>query len=688
VVITAVDVQAGDATTYDMQLSTAVPALSQVTITPGSFTLLDAGVAQLSLTREALRTTPQLAEDLFRSLSRLPGLSGSDFTAKIRIRNGGVDEQLFTLDGLELIEPFHLKDFDGALSLLDGEAVGRVAVTTGGFTAVSGNRMSGLVEMQSATPSAARSRTAIGLSISNIRARNEGTFANGRGNWLVSGRAGYLSLILRLVDSDNPPDPRYGDLFAKVQYRLSPNHLLSVHGLAAGDKLLVNESDINVRSSYANNYLWTRLQSQFGERVAVSTLASATGLRWNRAVIDRDQIRTVLYDRARIADTRTLSALSVKQDWTIAATPTLSVLVGGEVRAEAADYNYQRTQVTRGLSGNTVVVVDSTRVAAIRSPSGTRTSAYASVRARPAPTITVEAGARADRHGWTSQSTIGPRLNAAWTPQAGTTVRGAWGHYFQAHTLQDLSVVDGDTSFAKAERAEHRVVSVERELVRGVTARVEGYQRLITSPRARYFNIDGNTQVVLPEADLDRVRIAPTSAEVRGVEMLAQFDRGGHWRGGATLVLSKAIAVIDGRTTPRPFDEPVAGTMDLAYRAQNGWTVAIAFTARAGWPVSAAQFVVDTVAAGQFVSRRQPATAFLNDRLESYQRLDIRATRTFNTKRGNINVWGDLFNVLNRKNQRGFSYSASLASPSRVNVVSTREEFLGLLPTLGINWEF
>jgi Carboxypeptidase regulatory-like domain/TonB-dependent Receptor Plug Domain len=690
VVIERVRVTADADAVSDVQLVPAVPALSQVTITPGAFTLLDATASsRLSLSREALLTAPQLAEDLFRSLNRLPGLSGSDFTAKIRIRNGGVEEQLYTLDGLELIEPFHLKDFDGALSILDGESIGRVSVTTGGFTAASGNRMSGLVEMASATPSAARSRTAIGLSLSNVRARSEGTFGNGKGSWLVSGRRGFLDVLLKLIGEDNPPDPRYSDLFGKVSYQLSGTQTLTVHGLIGTDNLRLNENNgSRLTSSYGNQYVWGTLRSRFGEKVGVTTLASLSRLTWKRNVLDVNRYFNVAYDRVRIDDQRALDAITLKQDWTVDLSPSLSAQFGGELRNEDADYQYLRTQREFGVVGRTVVVLDSQRVAATLAPGGTRTSGYASLRARPHASVTIEFGGRADRHAWTKQTTVSPRTNVAWTIVPGTTLRGAWGFYHQAHTLQDLSVVDGDTAFSRAERAEHRVLGIEREIGRGFTARAEAYQRQITSPRSRFVNIDGSAQTPLPEGEADRVRFAPTSAEVRGVELLTQYDRGGHLRGGASLVLSKATAVIAGRSTPRPFDEPVAATVDLAYRGTRGWTLALSWTAHSGWPIVDPTFAVDTVAPGQFAARRLPSSPYFDQRLRTYQRVDLRATRSWRTSRGRVNLWADIFNALNHKNQRGYSYEWALGSPTVVNVFRARDDFLGLLPTLGVSWEF
>ncbi len=680
----------GSAASVDIQLDAAAQALSQVTITPGSFTLLDpASSSRLSLSREALLTAPQLAEDVFRSLNRLPGLSGSDFSAKTRIRNGGVDEQLFTLDGLELVEPFHLKDFDGALSILDGEVIGRVAVTTGGFSAAAGNRMAGLVEMQTATPSAARRQTAVGVSISNLRARNEGTFASGRGSWLVSARRGYLDLILRLVDEEDPPDPRYFDVFGKAQYRLLRNHTATVHGLLANDNLsLLEDNGSFLTSKYGNRYLWATLRSSFGPRVNATTLASVSRLRWDRSVVDIDRLRGVRYERVRIADRRTLGTVSLKQDWAVDATDAVSLLFGGELRDETTDYAYARTQVERAVVGTSVVALDSARILAKLQPGGARTSVYGTLRLRPIAALTLDAGARADRHTWTKQTTIGPRVNAAWTPFTGTTLRGAWGYFHQAHALQDLSIIDGDTAFARAERAEHRVLGLEQDLGRGWTGRIEAYQRLIARPRARYFNIDGSTTSPLPEGAEDRVRIAPSSAAVRGIELLAQYDRGGHWRGGGAFVASRATAIIAGQSTPRPFDEPYAATADIAYRGTGGWTVALAWTTRAGWPITSPRFAIDTLAPGRYAARRLPSSPYLRERLAAYQRLDVRATRTWRTARGRINLWMDVFNLLDHANQSGYTYESRLTSPTLLSVTRGRDDFLGRLPTAGISWEF
>ncbi|MDP6967308.1 MAG: NAD-binding protein, partial [Candidatus Marinimicrobia bacterium] len=147
--------------------------------------VLDPGVPQ-TLSREEIRTMPQLGEDIYRAIGRLPGISGGDFSARFNVRGGDHDQVLVTLDGLELQEPFHLKDIaGGALSIVDLEVVGGVDLMTGGFPADYGDRQSAVLDMESRTPGPGR-RISAGVGLTNIRVLAEG--GTGDMDWLLSAR--------------------------------------------------------------------------------------------------------------------------------------------------------------------------------------------------------------------------------------------------------------------------------------------------------------------------------------------------------------------------------------------------------------------------------------------------------------------------------------------------------------------
>ncbi|MEO6528023.1 MAG: carboxypeptidase regulatory-like domain-containing protein, partial [Gemmatimonadaceae bacterium] len=112
------------ATPLALALGRATLALAEIIVTPGYFGLLQSSLAApQSLSREQLETIPQIGEDIYRAVSRLPGVSADDFSAKFSVRGGSGDELYVSLDGLELAEPFHLKDIGGAFSIIDIQAL-------------------------------------------------------------------------------------------------------------------------------------------------------------------------------------------------------------------------------------------------------------------------------------------------------------------------------------------------------------------------------------------------------------------------------------------------------------------------------------------------------------------------------------------------------------------------------------
>ena len=215
-----------------------------------------------TLSRADLQNAPQPGEDPFRMVGRLPGVSGSDLSAKFYVRGGSNDELLVRLDGLELVEPFHVKEFEGgALSIVDMQALGGVDLVTGGFTAEYGNRLTGVFDMRTAAPPQAGTRTSLGLSLTSARALSQGGFGGGRGQWMVSARRGYLDLVLDMVRASHTDGnyfvPRYGDAMGKVSWRLGERHTVGLHALYAGDQFHARDhQDLLARTSYGDRYVW------------------------------------------------------------------------------------------------------------------------------------------------------------------------------------------------------------------------------------------------------------------------------------------------------------------------------------------------------------------------------------------------------------------------------------------------
>src|SRR5690606_33250676 len=109
-----------------------------------------------AFSQEALSTLPRLAEEPLRAAQRLPGSASNGIAALGSMRGGEPNETLILLDGMQLYEPFHLKDFFSPVSLLDSRIISAMDVYMGGFSAKYGTRMSAVIDAHTVRPLADR----------------------------------------------------------------------------------------------------------------------------------------------------------------------------------------------------------------------------------------------------------------------------------------------------------------------------------------------------------------------------------------------------------------------------------------------------------------------------------------------------------------------------------------------------
>jgi hypothetical protein len=665
----------------DLSLDTPPIPIAEVVVTPGHFGVAhESGSKPQALSREQIETLPQFAEDIYRTVNRLPGITSNEMSAKFNIRGGDDQSILVRLDGLELYEPYHLKDFDGALSIIDVGAIGGVDLTTGGFGAQFGNRLTGVFDMRTTTALTPRPRTSLGLSISNVRFMSQGAFADNNGLWLLSARRGYLDILLDLIDEQSRLDPRYYDVLGKVMYQLSPAHRISVHALRAGDSGFFEDEDGvgSISSTYGSSYGWVVWDARFGSMNA-STQLSAGRLDW-----DRDASEHGTGNDFDILEDRRYNFYSLKQDWQLGRERVL-LKWGGEVNSGEANYDYYNRVARNHVENHTLVTtIDSIDLDLVTN--GTNAALYGAVRVQPWSRLTLESGLRWDHQSHTDESQLLPRLHAALSVTDRTTLRATWGHYAQPHALYQLQVQDGVTAFQSAERAQQFVLGVEQRITEQVTARVEGYRRQESDVRTRFRNLQSTIEPVA-EIEVDRVAWSPTRARAQGVEMFLQ-KQGARSSWSASYAIARAYDDFGDRRVDRQLDQRHTVYADYSIAPGPGWRLSAAWQYHSGWPATSSSFVADTLTNGDVFIIRQFGAPYA-DRLPSYHRMDLRATRTFNVRRGRISVFLDVFNAYDRDNPQAFEYNVGFnPGNGRLSVERNYQTLLPRLPTIGATWEF
>ena len=663
----------------------------------GSYSIGRDGPARSSaLTAEELLELPHLGDDIVRAVTVLPGVTSNDAVAEFNVRGSLTREVRYELDGLEIFEPYHLKDFQSLFSIIDPDMLGGVDLFTGGFPVEYGDRSAGVLDLETVTPS--RRSYEVGLSLLNAW----GSAANRweRGSYFASARRGWLDIVLDIAGEEESEDetrrgrgPTYWDVLSKVAFDLGPAQDLTVQALLASDSNDEFEreredggfEEESTDSSYGNDYLWARHVVLLGQNALVESMLSI-------GQVDRDR-RTAEESPTRdfeIRDVRSLDVLQARQDFSWQLGDSHFVKSGWEARRYEVEYDYFNQLALIDVVASGFGVEPITRFAG--SFESDHLGLYLADRWQITPRFVVEAGARWDRLSLTDEDHISPRINGLLDFGGGWRGRFAWGYFYQSQRPNELQVEDGETSFFGAERAEHRILGLERTF-RAQEAiwevRLEAYQRLIEDVRPRFENAF-QTFVLNPETANDRIRIAPEAAEARGAELSLTRRGGGTFDWSMNYAWSKAEDTIDGRDVLRATDQTHAVNLSGSWRPTPRWSFNAVWIYRTGWPTTPVSAALGTGTDGEPIAI--PVVGDLRSvRLDDYHRLDVRASRRFPRKRSVFELFIDVQNLYNRRNDAGFEVDGVdflIDDQGQAVYEPSPEQWLPLLPSFGVSWTF
>ena len=676
-----VELASGETTEVIVRLSSAAVAETLV-VTPSRVSLLreDPG-ATIGLGREEIQALPHLGDDFFRAVPLLPGVTANDVSARFHVRGARTDEVQVLLDGQELFEAYHLKDFDSALSFVPSSRLASADLSTGGFSAEYGDRMSGVLNMTTETPGGAPHGQVV-LGLLYLSAGGSGGFSSDRGTWLVEARRGTADLIGDLIDETSP---EYGDAYAKLAYQLDPRNSLQLNALVSRDDFDLAEDDGTESkrndTEYRSSYLWLTHRLILGQRTIVETAASLTGIEQDRrgTEIEEDQ-------QFAVRDIRDTRVLGIRQSWAHRAGERHVLRWGFEARGLDTEYDYLAAfafdnplSEIRDDPGPGTTVFD-------EEVDGTHRTVWVTDRADLGETVRLELGLRYEDYSWTDESHASPRASVAVAADANTVFRASWGRYLQSQRPYELDVQDGETELQSTERSDHRILGLERlfprALAGGMTLRAEVYERRVSNPRPRYENLYEALNV-FPEVEPDRVRIAPSDSVARGVELYVQGRVGprlGFW---ANYALASTDDELDDGTAPRSVDQTHALNANLDARV-GAWRLDLAWRYHTGWPTTPLSLSPEIDDDGAIVY--VPVLGPLNsDRVKDYHRLDLRASRVFRLRKDELELFVDVQNVYDRQNVAGFDYQID----DEAGTIDAEVEYwTGILPSAGVTYRF
>ncbi len=679
VIVSRYSAPAGTQSAEEPESSTPELTYSEaLVIRPSRVSLLsESSIGVLALDRDQIAALPHLGDDLFRSLSLLPGVAANDVSAAFSVRGGRRDETRIVLDGQELFDAYHLHDYDDAQSVIAEQAVAGAELSTGGFDVAHGDRMSGVLDLRTAS-AAGTNRLRFGAGILGLSAGGDGELPRERGSWFLELRRATFDVVGRLLNAE---DPASWDGFGKLALRLGSASTARVSLLRAHDGLdyseLVDGETKRYSTDYSGTHAWLAHEALLGRDLFVESAASL-------AAIDRDRRGAENEEEGEFAvrDRRETEILELRQGWGFALSPAHELEAGWLWRRYETDYDY-------------AVMLDSDDpLAQLREDDGKRTdrllarlgethlAGYVSDRVRIAAPLTLDLGLRYDRYRESSSALVSPRANLAWQIGKKSIVRAAWGRFDQSQRTYELQIEDGESRRAALERSEHRIVGFEtlfggRAGAKPMTFGVELYQRTVGEPRPRYENLVEPINT-FPEVEPVRVLVTPEEARARGIELALRGARGARVDWWLAYALSRSEDLVDGRWAPRLFDQTHALALDLALAVGANWRLNLAWRAHTGWPTTPIGLVRRR---GELVAR---LGALNSERLAPYHRLDLRLSRGWRGPRTKVDLYLDVQNLYGRANVAGYDLAID---EERGTIIAKEESWPGFLASAGLRIE-
>jgi outer membrane receptor protein involved in Fe transport len=631
------------------------------------------------LTQEQVKNMPRLADETLRAVQRLPGTTTNGFSSIGSVRGGEPNETAIVLDGLRLYEPFHLKNFLSPVSLLDSRLIDTIEFYSGGFPVAYGDRMSAIIDATAVRP-ADPHYFEIGINLFHSGALAATQFDHGRGHALISARRSNVGDLAGLTENDFG-EPQYSDGFARVDYDLDDATSAALETLISSDTIVARQhsGQQNARAKYRNIYTWATVDHEWSNGAATRVIVSYTDLENRRqGDVNEPGVRT-----ARVHDERLFHVAGLRVENSLDA-GMFQHHFGVEVRRLWGDYDYaSEVHVLPGFPFPGSPGSDIARTSE-PSPGGYESSAYWDVRAQLNERWALQGGARIDTQtydGSDDGEQWSPRLGVLYTLSPQTQLRASVGRFVQFQGINELQVEDGVDTFYPAQHAYHWILGMDHAFAAGLDLRVEAFVKDYRRINPRFENMF-DPLVLLPEAEFDRVRIAPTSARASGIEMMARLRPHGSWSGWLSYSWSRVEDRMDGMDVPRSWDQRHAVNLGIVW-AKGPWSATLVDSFHTGWPTTQLQ-VIDGAGGNPQIdlSLRNQA------RLTPYNTLDFRVTRTVALPRGALDVFVEVNNALSRENECCVTYEVTANPNGSLDYSRHEDSWLPLVPSAGVLWRY
>ena len=684
-------------------------------------------ISSLSMQSERIREISAGMPDILRSIQSLPGIAvNNEFKAEFNVRGGNQDENLVLVNSTNVYEPYHVKEAANAsVGIFNVDLIQKVDLITGGFSARYGDKMSSVLNIQYREGDKKKYTGAASLSLAYFDGYFEGPITEDI-SFILGIRKSYLEYYLKMIDYEDisSAKPSFYDIQGTLNYNLSPSNKILFEFIHAGDDFSYEPAkqeisptisgsfqgeDAEFSSSKIENedYKATYFTNLFDVQSIniLSSKALLKGdisyykqtdneyrlfLRDDNQEIDiltsTDDYYNKIHTERLTYDTLEIKTLELKLDLAYQFTEKYEMNLGlsyqnitynqtiDDIWTYIRKNNFDNpniensdTLITRGeLGKEDPIEVESYKY-----------NAFLENIFQINDDLTFNLGGRVDYFDLNKDLTFSPRISAGYSLTNRTTLRAAWGYYYQSPIYRQLKSSASSDTNTQSQLAIHYILGLEHSLffsdlpTNFIKFKVEAYYK-------DYHDLVSSWYGTFERLTYSGYNDATGSA--KGIDLYAVLSVPGFycWLSYGLLFanedrLTDAIGEYQ-RYTDQRHTISFVSSLDLGA----AWNFTLKGYYGSGFPYTPRTAVENN---GIWVWKSE---SIHSAHLPSYKRIDVRISKDFVFSNSSLNVFIDVSNVFNFKNIQSYEYkTAGFSQPVPEEVL-----LWPIIPNLGIRYKF
>lgn len=677
VTISDVVVQSARPATVAASLNAKVLTTDTLVVRAKSFKRTpDVTVSQSKLSAEEIRRLPGGFEDVVRAVSLLPGIAQSQNGRNdLLVRGGAASENLFLIDGIEAnnINHFGTQGAGGGpLSFINLDFVRETDFSTGGFSSKFGDKLSSVMKISLRNGREDKHGGKLTLAATQFATNLEGPLTSS-GNYLFSARRSYLDFIFKAAGLAFVPE--YWDFLVKSEFDINDYNKISALGICVIDKVKQFNETPEQRASNARLLDNTQNQVVSGvtwrhifEKGYVNSTLGKSLVRFKFKQTDSNGTQNFVNNSLE-------DEYSLRSDANLALSPNTEIVIGGQLKSILFNTDLF---LKKPFGSNLDITLDSVFYKAV----------FYTNWSQGLGDLRLNLGVRADYFN-AIETKFYPTLRASvnYSFDDLTNVSLSAGRYFQ-HPSYIWLVANAENKKLKDIQADQLVLGFERLLDSDIKASVETYYKKYSNYPAsltRPFLVLANTGTGFNEQDegFASFGLEPLSSvgsgRSYGIEFLLQKKYSSELPLYGLFSLSynqSFFTALDGIEKPSDYNQPIILNLSAGYRTGD-WEFGGKFRFASGRPYTP----IDTVVGDRNYGYRD-VSKYNSERLSASHTLDLRIDRYWQFDSSTLITYIDIQNIYNRKNPNIPRFDQTK------RVIENGVSAIGILPSIGVSWEF